>query len=184
MKFVSVLALTVSLAGWLPTVANAGAQSAVSADEAHLAVSSGAFVIDVRETAQFSLGRLPGAASLPPSGAKQSLADLAMSLSQAGIDSSRTILIVGEAGDANAQALWQQLAQVATGRVLWLVGGVTEWQLRGHALTSLSTPRAKVPQFLTVQVAEPLTSRMAGSRVRSSAALERNFESKVALGPY
>lgn len=159
----------------------AGQASAVSADDAQSAVAQGAYVVDVRHAAAFAQGHLPLAASLPSDAAQLPLGNLAALLSKAGIDSSRTVLVVGDAGDANAQALWERLAQVTSGRVLWLVGGVQEWQMRGHMLTTSVSTRLPVPQFLAPFDAAPNASRMAGSRVRTSALLERDLAVQMAL---
>jgi 3-mercaptopyruvate sulfurtransferase SseA len=180
LKFISRLILAFA-ACWVVQTAVAGPAIAVSADDAHTAVSQGAFVLDIRSAAQFSSGHLPAAAQLPADSAKRPLTELAALLSQAGADSSRTLLIVGEAGDANAQALWQRLAQVASGRVLWLVGGVTEWQMTGRALSQDVVSHKAVPQFLTPFEAHPSKANMAAGRVRSSQLLERNLQIKVAV---
>lgn len=165
----------------LAAQAYAGKASAVSADDAQTAVVQGAFVVDVREAQAFTTGHLPQAAALPANAAGALLPELAALLAQAGVDSSRTILVVGNAGDANAQALWQRLAQVTSGRVLWLVGGVQEWQMRGYGLTTVVTTRAPVPQFLTSFEAPATATRMAGSKVRASALFEQSLAIKVAL---
>ncbi len=166
---------------FLAAQAHAGQASVVSADDAQLAVAQGAFVVDVRSSASFAEGHLPQAAALPANAAVLPLESLAAVLSQAGVDSSRTMLVVGDAGDANAQALWQRLAQVTSGRVLWLVGGVQEWQMRGYGLTTAVTLRAPVPQFLSSFETPAHANRMAGSKVRTSALLEQNLAVKVAL---
>lgn len=165
----------------LSAAVQAGQAIAVSADDAHAAVVHDAFVVDVRSASAFAQGHLPRATSLPSNMAQLPLAELSRLLSQAGIDSSRTMLVVGEAGDVQAQALWQRLAQVTSGRVLWLVGGVQEWQMRGHALTTDVSTRAPVPQFLAPFDAPSNASRMAGSKVRTSALLERNWPVQVAV---
>lgn len=159
----------------------AGQALAVSADDAYAALSHGAFVLDVRSEEQFVAGHLRSASRMPSDAAVRPLNELAALLSQAGADSSRTILVVGDAGDAQAQALWLRLAQVASGRVLWLVGGVREWQMRGHPLSTDSSSHRPVPQFLTPFEAPAHASRMAGSKVRTSALLERNWAVHVAL---
>jgi rhodanese-related sulfurtransferase len=161
--------------------ANAGSIHAVSADDAQAAIAQGAYVLDVRSAQQFAAGHLPQATAMPLDAARMALPDLAALLTQAGVDSSRTMLIVGDAGDAQAQALWQRLAQVTSGRVLWLVGGVQEWQMRGYALGLHNTPRPPVPQFLTPFEAGSPATRMAGSRVRTSALLERDLPAQIAL---
>ena len=180
MKFITRLSFTLLTAALTSFSALAGQALAVSADDAHVAVSQGAFVLDVRSVSQFSAGRLHGAAHLPSDAAQRPLNELAALLSQAGVDSSRTVLIVGEAGDANAQALWQRLAQVASGRVLWLVGGVAEWQMTGRPLSQDVVAHKAVPQFLTPFEAQPNKASMAGGRVRSSQLLERDLPIKVA----
>ena len=177
-----IVTLLLSLA--FAATAYAGSASAVSADDARVAVSQGAYVLDVRPALQFSAGHLPLAASVPHTAATLPLTDLATLLSQAGVDSSRTMLIVGDAGDTNAQALWQRLTQVTSGRVLWLVGGVQEWQMRGHALTTQTVVRPPVPQFLApfdAQSKNDQSTRMAGSKVRTSALLEQDLPVQLAL---
>jgi rhodanese-related sulfurtransferase len=156
---------------------------AVSADDAHDALARGAFVVDLRSASEFEKGHLPLAVPLASDAARLPLTQLAEVLSQAGVDTSRTVLVVGEAGDANAAALWQRLAQVSSGRVLWLVGGVTEWQMRGFALSTERVAHAPVPQFLTPFQLPRDAVRMAGSKVRSSPLLERDLSIKVALAP-
>jgi rhodanese-related sulfurtransferase len=152
---------------------------AVSADEAQRAVSSGAFVLDVRNP-QRGADVLPGSVALPQDIAQRPLSELAQLLSKAGVDSSRTVIVVGESGDTNAQALAQVLAQASAGRVLWLVGGVTEWQMRGHGLVKELAQRDAVPQVLTNFASQPRDPRMAGSRVRSGSLLERDWAFSVA----
>jgi 3-mercaptopyruvate sulfurtransferase SseA len=163
----------------------AGQAVAVSADDAHKALSQGAFVMDVRSADRFATGHLPRAAAVPEQAAGLPLQELAALLGKAGVDSSRTMLIVGEAGDAHAHALWKRLALVTSGRVLWLVGGVQEWQMRGYALSLQSAERANVPQFLASFEASPAlvsqSSTMAGSRVRTSPLLERDLSFEWAV---
>ncbi len=172
------LALTSGLIA--ATTALAGPALAVSADDAQAAVSQGAYVLDVRSAAQYASGHLPSAALLPSDSAQRPLNELAGLLSAAGADSSRILLIVGEAGDANAQALWQRLASVASGRVLWFVGGVQEWQMTGRPLSQDVVAQKAVPQFLTPFEVQPSKASMAGGRVRSSHLLERDLQIKVA----
>jgi 3-mercaptopyruvate sulfurtransferase SseA len=174
--------LTLALISFfLSAQAHAGSASAVSADDAQLAIAKGAYVMDVRSAERFAAGHLPQASSLPVNAAALPLQEIAGLLSQAGVDSSRVMLVMGDAGDANAQALWQRLAQVTSGRVLWLVGGVQEWQMRGHALSMQHEQRLPVPQFLVSFDAPTSSLRMAGSKVRTSALLERNLPVSVAL---
>ena len=169
------LLIFATLALLCASAAHAGAQGVVSADDAHTAVAQGAYVMDVRPASAFAQGHVQQAASMPADAATWPLAELAQLLSRSGIDSSRTMLIIGDAGDLNAQALWHRLAAVTSGRVLWLVGGVQEWQMRGYALSAVIASRPTVPQFLVDFDAPANTSRMAGSRVRTSALLERNL---------
>lgn len=179
MKFVALL-----LSSLFALNAHAGSASVVSADDAQRAISQGAYVLDVRPAGQFATGHLPQATVMPADAASLALADLAALLSQAGVDSSRTMLVVGDAGDAQAQALWLRLSQVTSGRVLWLVGGVQEWQMRGHALGLQAATRPTVPQFLTpfdAQEKSSQSTKMAGSKVRTSALLERNLPVQLAL---
>jgi 3-mercaptopyruvate sulfurtransferase SseA len=181
LKFFSRCSLMLAATLMAASGAMAGPAIAVSADDAQMAVSQGAYVLDVRSSAQFASGHLPSAVKLPTDAAQRPLNELAALLSQAGADSSRTLLIVGEAGDANAQALWQRLALVASGRVLWLVGGVPEWQMTGKPLSRDTVAHKAVPQFLTPFEVQPSKAGMAGGRVRSSQMLERNLQIKVAV---
>lgn len=168
----------------LSLTVHAAPVQAVSADEAQRALSQGAFVVDVRDAAHIAQGHLAGTAGLPRDIAQRPLAELSERLSRAGVDSSRTVLVVGQAGDENAQALAQLLSRVSSGRVLWLVGGVSEWQMRGYALVTESAPRAAVPQVLTYFSAQPSEPRMAGHRVRSGALLERDIGIKLAASSH
>jgi 3-mercaptopyruvate sulfurtransferase SseA len=179
-SFLRALSLSASLL-WASASASAGSATAVSADDAQAAVTQGAYVLDVRPAQAYALGHLPQATLLPQDSAQRNLPELAHLLTLAGVDSSRTIVVVGEAGDPHAQALWQRLAQVAPGRVLWLVGGVPEWQMRGYALTTDVMTRLPVPQVLVPFEASEPSTRMAGSKVRSSSLLERNLSIRVAF---
>jgi 3-mercaptopyruvate sulfurtransferase SseA len=154
--------------------ASANGHEAVSADAAALALARGASVVDVRSAKAYAQGHLPSAALLPQDAAHLRVAKLERLLSDAGIDLSRTVLIVGEPGDANAQALWQTLSAYATGRVLWLVGGATEWQMTGRALSTQVVAAKAVPQYLVRLQAEPVQTRMAGHGLRAGATLERS----------
>ncbi len=160
-------ALLISASLLCPT-AHAG-HEAVSADAAALALAQGARVIDVRSPSAFAAGHLPGAAHLPRGAATLPVAQLERLVSDAGIDLSRTVLVMGEPGDAHAQALWHTLSAYASGRVLWLVGGALEWQLRGHPLTTHSALSQPVPQHLVAHQAEPAQVRMAGQATRFAA---------------
>jgi 3-mercaptopyruvate sulfurtransferase SseA len=155
--------------------ASANGHEAVSADAAALALAQGATVADVRSAQAYAQGHLPSAALLPQDAARLSVAKLERVLSDAGIDLSRTVLLVGEPGDANAQALWHTLSAYATGRVLWLVGGATEWQMTGRPLSTDVASAKAVPQHLVPLQAEPVHTRMAGQGLRASAALYSNL---------
>ncbi len=154
--------------------ARASGHEAVSADAAALALAQGASVVDVRSAAAYAQGHLHGAARLPQDAAHLSVTKLERLLSDAGIDLSRTVLVVGEPGDANAQALWQTLSAYATGRVLWLVGGATEWQMTGRALSQQVQAAKAVPQYLVRLQAEPLQARMAGHALRAGGAAQEH----------
>jgi 3-mercaptopyruvate sulfurtransferase SseA len=159
------LALCCTLLGsW----AYAGGHEAVSADTAAQALAQGATVVDVRSASAYAQGHLPGAQRLPSDAARFTSAQLGQAVSIAGIDLSRTVLVVGELGDANAQALWQTLSGYATGRVLWLVGGTTEWQMTGRALSTDTIAAKAVPQHLVRLHAAPEQARMAGHSVRNA----------------
>lgn len=146
----------------------AGQHAPVPADVAAQAVAQGATVVDVRSAEQFAAGHIRQAVSLQEPLSALPVADLARTLSEAGVDLSRTVVIVGNTGDERAQALWQTLQRYATGRVLWLVGGTTEWQMRGYALTAELMPRKPVPQHLVALQSSAGMPRMAGSSMRAS----------------
>jgi 3-mercaptopyruvate sulfurtransferase SseA len=152
--------------------ASANGHGAVSADAAGLALAQGATVVDVRSAQAYAQGHLPTAALLPQDAAHLHVATLERLLSVAGIDLSRTVLVVGEPGDANAQALWHTLSAYATGRVLWLVGGAAEWQMTGRPLSTQVLPAKAVPQYLVRLQANPGHTRMAGHGLRAGATLD------------
>ncbi len=154
--------------------ASANAHEAVSADAAALALARGATVVDVRSPQAYARGHLPSAVLLHQNAARLSVAKLERLLSDAGIDLSRTVLVVGEPGDANAQALWHTLSAYATGRVLWLVGGATEWQMTGRPLSQQVLAAKAVPQYLVRLQSEPAQARMAGQGLRAGVALDRS----------
>lgn len=154
--------------------ASANPHEAVSADAAALALAQGATVVDVRSAQAYDQGHLPAAALLPQNVAHLGVAQLERLLSDAGIDLSRTVLVVGEPGDVHAQAWWQTLSAYATGRVLWLVGGTTEWQMTGRPLSTQVLAAKAVPQYLVRLQADPAQARMAGQRLRASSALDRS----------
>jgi 3-mercaptopyruvate sulfurtransferase SseA len=160
-----IVCLSATSALWCP-LASAAGHEAVSADAAAQALAQGATVVDVRNATAFAQGHVPTAVRLPGDAATQPVKALAHLLSSAGVDLSRTVLVVGEPGDANAQALWQTLSAYATGRVLWLVGGTTEWQLRGYALSTQVSAAQAVPQHLVRLQPEPVQVRMAGQALR------------------
>ncbi len=155
----------------------------VSADAAALALAHGATVVDVRSAAAFEQGHLPGAVhwSLPVAAdaahSANAPAALAQFVSQAGIDLSRTVLVVGEPGDARAQALWHTLASYASGRVLWLVGGTTEWRMTGRSLSTQTFAAKAVPQHLVLLQGAPIQVRMAGHSLRAASAVDDRLAS-------
>ncbi len=120
----------------------------ISAHTAQVALARGAQVLDVRSRDAFEQAHLPGAAWVPGA---QNLGDaaLAQALSQAGVDLSREVVLVGDAGCEITQALHGRLAQVASGRVAWLVGGLPEWVATGRMVsTGAALARLAVPQHL------------------------------------
>ena len=152
---------------------------AVSADAADTALAQGATVVDVRSAAAFGQGHLPGAVHWTLATVDMPAANLARFVSQAGVDLSRTVLVVGEPGDANAQALWQTLSSYATGRVLWLVGGTTEWRMTGRSLSTQTTTAKAVPQHLVLLQGTPVQARMAGYSLRTAYVADDNLVSLV-----
>ena len=94
-------------------------------------------------------------------------AGLARAVSAAGIDLSRDVVIYGAAGDAQAQALHDGLARLASGRVRWLVGGIDEWQAAGLPTVARPAQRLPVPQHL-VDLAPPAPGAMAAAALRRS----------------
>ena len=116
---------------------------------------------------------------LPSDTATQSVQVLQRGVSDAGVDLSRTVLVVGEPGDANAQALWQTLSSYATGRVLWLVGGTTEWQMTGRSLSTQTFVAKAVPQHLVLLQGTPVQARMAGYSLRTAYVADDNLVSLV-----
>jgi rhodanese-related sulfurtransferase len=144
------------------------AHEAVSAQAAAQAIARGAVVVDVRQPARYQEGHLPGAVSLPADAWGADIASLGQQLSAAGIDLSREVLLVGLPGDPLAQQLQFRLAGYATGRVLWLVGGVTEWQMTGRAVETVGAAARllPVPQHLVALHGSALQARMAGAARR------------------
>ena len=157
--------------------AHAAGHEAVSADAAATALAQGAMVVDVRSAAAFEQGHLSGAVRWPLAAVDAPAADLAQFVSQAGVDLSRTVLVVGEPGDARAQALWHTLASYASGRVLWLVGGTTEWRMTGRNLSTQVLAAKPVPQHLVLLQDAPAKARMAGYSLRSVSAANENLVS-------
>jgi rhodanese-related sulfurtransferase len=162
------LALAACLIGGvlLSSIAHAGGHEAVSADAAAQALAQGASVVDVRSESQFAQGHLPGAARLARGAGAYNSTELASAVSEAGVDLSRAVIVVGEPGDQSAQALWRTLSRYATGRVLWLVGGTTEWQMTGRALTTVHVAAKPVPQYLVLLDSQPSDARMAAQALR------------------
>jgi 3-mercaptopyruvate sulfurtransferase SseA len=145
----------------------------VSAGVAQQRLQEGAQALDVRPTGSTAL--LPGAVQLEAAVWQQWLQTgdvqaLSRAVSAAGLDLSRDVLIYGEAGDARAQALYEALRPLATGQLLWLVGGIDEWRLSGRVTASAASPRLPVPQYLVAQGGEPAAApRMAAASLRDPA---------------
>lgn len=95
----------------------------VSADDAAEALARGARVVDVRSAAAYGAGHLPGAVLVEATVAMADRASLQALVSRQGVDLSREVVVVGQAGDVLAQQLHAHLKAYATGRVSWLVGG-------------------------------------------------------------
>jgi 3-mercaptopyruvate sulfurtransferase SseA len=98
----------------------------------------------------------------------QDLAALSRAVSVGGIDLSREVVIYGQAGDVQAQALYAMLKSVATGRVHWLVGGIEEWQAAGGPVAASAATRAPVPQHLVARDAARQDEPAAASLRRTS----------------
>ncbi len=139
---------------------------AVSADAAARALLRGAAVLDIRPDHDYLAGHLPGAVSAPAAAQARTREELQGLVSGHGIDLSREVIVVGQPGDAQAQALQSRLAAYATGRVSWLVGGVHEWALAGRPVATEASRLAPVPQFLTPLQPSAASPRMAGASVR------------------
>ena len=144
----------------------------VSATAAAQRLQEGAQAWDVRTTGQGQV--LPGAVRLDAQACLEWLSTgnvqaLGAAVSAAGIDLSRDVVIYGNAGDARAQALHTALQAVATGRVLWFVGGIAEWQLSGRPTVAQPSPRLPVPQHL-VALSADAAPRMAAASLRDPAA--------------
>ncbi len=152
----------------------------VSADAASDAVVRGARVVDVRNASAYSAGHLPGAVRVDATAAMTDRASLQAMVSSQGVDLSREVVVVGEAGDVLAQQLQAHLKAYATGRVNWLVGGVTEWTLSGRALTTDAVALPAVPQFLVPLHAQGAVPRMAGAALRDTAQFSPAVTEKVA----
>ena len=138
----------------------------LSAHDAQTALGRGAVAWDVR-VAPSAL--IPGAVQVAPAAVQRWLqeggsASLAAAVSAAGLDLSRDVVIYGVAGDAQAQALHDGLARLASGRVRWLVGGIDEWQAAGLPTVARAAQRLPVPQHL-VELA-PARGAMAAARLR------------------
>lgn len=140
----------------------------LSAHDAQAALGRGAVAWDVR-VAPSAL--IPGAVLVAPAAVQRWLqgdgrASLAAAVSAAGLDLSRDVVIYGVAGDAQAQALHDGLALLASGRVRWLVGGIDEWQAAGLPTVARAAQRLPVPQHL-VDLA-PARGAMAAAGLRRS----------------
>ena len=163
--------ITLFVAAFVVTATSAIAQDrhqAVSAHAAQVALTRHAVVLDVRDAPSFAAAHLPGSVSIPFA---QTLGDsaLAASLSTAGVDLSREVLLVGDAGCPAAHALHQRLSAVASGRVLWLVGSLQEWLAVGAPTAQgAAISRLPVPQHLVAlpagALAEPVKTMAAAQR--------------------
>src|SRR5205814_10090899 len=80
-----------------------------------------AFVLDVREPAEYAAGHVPGAVSIPQ-------ADLALRLAEVPRD--RDLLVVCEGGIRSARVA-RFLKQIGYSRVANLVGGTSAWRRAG-----------------------------------------------------
>lgn len=164
--------LPASAAALLLLASGLASAEIVSATAAAQRLQEGAQAWDVRSPGQGQV--LPGAVQLDAQACLEWLASghvqaLSAAVSAAGIDLSRDVVIYGSAGDVQAQALYTALQTVATGRVLWFVGGIAEWQLSGRRTVAQPSPRLPVPQHLVALSAEA-APRMAAASLRDPAA--------------
>lgn len=155
----------------------------VSADDAAAAVARGARVVDVRAATDYSAGHLPGAVLLDARAALVDRAALQAMVSARGVDLSREVVVVGQQGDPLAQQLQAHLKAYATGRVAWLVGGVTEWTMTGRGLVTGAVALPAVPQFLVPLQPQGPAPRMAGATLRDVALLGPAPNVKMASAP-
>jgi 3-mercaptopyruvate sulfurtransferase SseA len=180
-KAFAIIVLAASVLGPVHASAQEGAahapalvQEAVSADAAAQAVARGAAVVDMRGAQAYAQGHLPGAVAVVVTAAALHRAALQTLVSQHGIDLSREVLVVGEPGDAAAMQFAHTLAQYATGRVQWLVGGMAEWQMTGRAMSQTPRQLQPVPQHLVALQPMPAEPRMAGAAQRSTVQTDRS----------
>ena len=148
----------------------------LSALAAQQALRRDAVAWDVRSHAT---SRLPGAVAIDRAAlhrwlASADVAALQLAVSAAGIDLSREVVVYGDAGDSAAQRLVESLGGLATGRVHWLVGGVTEWTLAGFPLVApavaghaAAATRLAVPQQLVARQ-PPASPRLADATRRQA----------------
>jgi thiosulfate/3-mercaptopyruvate sulfurtransferase len=148
----------------------AGRADALSAAQTREALALGAVAWDIRAQAATS-AVLPGAAAadLRPWLAGGGASALAHSVSAAGIDLSREVVLYGAAGDPLAQALYAALGPLARGRVHWFVGGIDEWQAAGLPTVTQLDPRRPVPQRLVARPADETTLAPAAPNLRQPA---------------
>jgi 3-mercaptopyruvate sulfurtransferase SseA len=152
-------------------VASVARAEVVSAGVAQQRLQEGAQAVDVRPAGS-NKALLPGTLQLEAAVWEQWLQTgnvraLSRAVSAAGLDLSRDVLIYGEAGDARAQALYEALRPLATGQLLWLVGGIDEWRLSGRRTASAAIPHLPVPQYLVAQGGDPAAApRMAAASLR------------------
>ncbi len=146
----------------------------INAQVAHSAVARGAVVVDVRSAAAYAGERLSAAVHVPNAHAL-SAQELVQALSSQGVDASRELVLLGEPGDTQAQAVFEMLAAHASGRVLWLVGGVAEWAMTGlptergsAAPVPLPARRLAVPQLWVTFEPVSASARLAGGARRET----------------
>ena len=148
----------------LAVSALAARADALSAVGAQAALARGAVAWDVRAAPD---AVIPGAVQAATVDVRRWLEGqgtewLERSVSAAGIDLSRAVVLYGAPGDLHAQALHDGLTRLASGRVFWLVGGIDEWQAAGLPTAAHLAQRLPVPQRL---VPRPLTGSGHGSEM-------------------
>jgi 3-mercaptopyruvate sulfurtransferase SseA len=144
----------------------------IDAATAKAALQRGAIVWDVRDGADRVI---PGAVRVDAAALQRwlhggSLDTFAGALSAAGVDLARDVIVYGDAGDSRALAIDRALVGIATGRVLWLVGGLPEWRLAGLPTVPDASVRLPVPQ--------KLVARDGAGSAAAAAALRGSFDAE------